>query len=61
MISNRLVDNIRVTVAPIIIGGSQAPTLVDGEGIANISNAIRLIPISVRRHGKEIILSYKVK
>jgi 2,5-diamino-6-(ribosylamino)-4(3H)-pyrimidinone 5'-phosphate reductase len=60
MISNRLVDYVRVTVAPIITGGSHAPTLVDGEGIANIRNAISLIPISVRRHGKEVILSYKV-
>jgi riboflavin biosynthesis pyrimidine reductase len=61
MISNRLVDDIKLTVAPIIIGGSRATTLVDGEGVAKIEHAIKLIPVSARRHGKEIVLGYKVK
>lgn len=61
MISNRLVDDIKLTVAPIIIGGSRATTLVDGEGVAKIEHAIKLIPVSARRQGKEIVLGYKVK
>jgi 2,5-diamino-6-(ribosylamino)-4(3H)-pyrimidinone 5'-phosphate reductase len=61
MLSNRLVDDIRILVAPIIIGGSRATTLVDGEGVGRISHAISLIPVSVRRHGEETVLSYKVK
>jgi len=61
MLSNRLVDDVRILVAPIIIGGSRATTLVDGKGVGRISHAISLIPVSVRRHGKETVLSYKVK
>jgi len=61
MISDGLVDEIMLTVAPIIVGGSRATTLVDGEGVAKIEHAIRLIPVSTRRSGKEIVLGYKVK
>lgn len=61
MVSNRLVDNVNLTVAPFIIGGSQATTLVDGEGVGKIDHAITLKPISVTRQGDEIVLAYKVK
>jgi len=61
MISNGLVDNVRITIAPIIIGGKRATTLVDGEGVAKISHGIKLMPVSMRRQGKEIVISYKVK
>ena len=61
MISNRLVDTIKLTVPPIIIGGTCATTLVDGEGVAKINQAIRLTLLSTRRHGKDLVLSYKVK
>lgn len=61
MISNQLVDVIKVTVAPFIIGGGRATTLVNGEGVAKIDQAINLEPVSVRRRGGEITLTYKVK
>ena len=61
MVSNGLVDEIKITVAPIIIGGRQATTLVDGEGVSKIEDAIRLTPVSARRNGREIVLGYKVK
>ena len=61
MISNGLVDNVRITIAPIVIGGKHATTLVDGEGVAKISHGIKLTPVSMRRQGKEIVISYKVK
>jgi riboflavin biosynthesis pyrimidine reductase len=61
MISNQLVDTIKLTVAPIVIGGNSATTLVDGEGVAKINQAIRLTLLSTRRHGKDLVLSYKVK
>ena len=61
MVSNQLVDNIKLTVAPFIIGGSQATTLVDGDGVSKINRAIKFTPVSVRRQGEEIVLSYRVK
>jgi len=60
MISNQLVDQIIVTIAPFIIGGSNATTLVDGKGVSKINRAIRLTPVDLRRIGEEISLTYKV-
>ena len=42
MLENGLVDEVRVSVAPMIVGGMHAKTLVDGEGIDKMSNAIKL-------------------
>ncbi|MGD0423505.1 MAG: 2,5-diamino-6-(ribosylamino)-4(3H)-pyrimidinone 5'-phosphate reductase [Candidatus Bathyarchaeia archaeon] len=61
MISDRLVDYIKLTVAPLIIGGSEATTLIDGEGVGRVDHAINLTPISITRQGREIVLVYKVK
>lgn len=61
MISNRLVDEVKLTIAPFIIGGSQATTLVDGEGVDGIDHAINLTPLSIMRQGQEVVLTYKVK
>ena len=61
MISNRLVDEVKLTVAPFIVGGRKATTLVDGEGFAKVDHATRLIPVSVKRQNEEVVLTYKVK
>ena len=61
MISDRLVDYIKLTVAPFIIGGSETTTLIDGEGVGRVDHAINLTPISITRQGREIVLVYKVK
>jgi 2,5-diamino-6-(ribosylamino)-4(3H)-pyrimidinone 5'-phosphate reductase len=60
MISNGLVDNITVTVAPIIIGGSHATTLVEGDGVSKVNQAINLILTEARKQSNEIVLTYKV-
>jgi len=60
MISHGLVDNITVTVAPMIIGGSHAITLVEGVGVTRINQAMSLILTGARRLSNEIVLTYKV-
>jgi 2,5-diamino-6-(ribosylamino)-4(3H)-pyrimidinone 5'-phosphate reductase len=61
MISEGLVDRIAVTVAPMIVGGRQATTLVDGEGVDNVDQAVNLTLTGARRRSDEIILTYKVR
>lgn len=56
-----LVDELHVTVAPYIFGGTQAPTLADGRGALRLSQATRLALKSARRRGKELFLVYRVK
>lgn len=41
MLTEGLVDEVRVCIAPMIAGGREARTLVDGEGIDDMSDAIK--------------------
>jgi 2,5-diamino-6-(ribosylamino)-4(3H)-pyrimidinone 5'-phosphate reductase len=55
-----LVDEVNLTVSPLIFGGRNAPTLADGEGIAEVNQATRLRLTSLRRVGSELFLVYRV-
>lgn len=52
----RLVDRMVVFVSPKIIGGSEAPTAVEGEGIERIRQAARLKDMKFKRAGPELII-----
>jgi 2,5-diamino-6-(ribosylamino)-4(3H)-pyrimidinone 5'-phosphate reductase len=56
-----LVNELIVTVAPRIIGGRQAKTLVEGEGYPNISSGIKLQleKVQMQTNG-ELVLYYKL-
>ncbi len=58
-----LVDELQLTVAPIIFGGEKAPTLVDGEGFKGLEDCVRLElkSIEASRSSSEVILSFRVK
>jgi len=51
-----LVDEILFFVAPIMIGGVNAITSVEGEGFARIKNSFRLNLVSVGRIGNDILI-----
>jgi 2,5-diamino-6-(ribosylamino)-4(3H)-pyrimidinone 5'-phosphate reductase len=60
MLSLGLVDEVRVCVAPMIVGGSQAKTLADGDGMDHMSQAVKLkLKRSYSLDG-DFILEYKV-
>jgi len=54
-----LVGNLYVTVTPRLIGGKEAPSLLDGEGFL-WRDHIRLKLVSSQRVGEEIFLHYRV-
>jgi len=54
-----LVDEIYITVTPMILGGAAAPTPVDGRGFLKKAQ-VRLRLASLRRRGDEIFLRYCV-
>jgi 2,5-diamino-6-(ribosylamino)-4(3H)-pyrimidinone 5'-phosphate reductase len=60
MLSEKLVDQVSVAVSPRILGGERAITLVEGEGVSKIEDAIRLRLLRVERYGDELILDYRV-
>nr|WP_048060558.1 2,5-diamino-6-(ribosylamino)-4(3H)-pyrimidinone 5'-phosphate reductase [Methanothermus fervidus] len=60
MLSKGLVDEVRVCVAPMIVGGKDAKTLVDGPGFEKMDEAIKLKLKKYYTLGKDLILEYKV-
>ena len=55
-LAERLVDRVVWVVSPLILGGRQSPGAVGGEGIARLSNAVRLDRMAVRRIGPDLML-----
>ncbi|MHA1268500.1 MAG: 2,5-diamino-6-(ribosylamino)-4(3H)-pyrimidinone 5'-phosphate reductase [Candidatus Helarchaeota archaeon] len=61
MLKNRLVDELRIAIAPVIIGGKNAITLVEGYGFEKISNAIKLKLIKKQMFGHNLVLYYHIQ
>ncbi len=55
-----LVDELKVFVGSLVLGGGSAPTLVGGEGAASLSESIRLALERSERLGDGILLEYSV-
>ncbi len=56
-----LVDKAYMFLAPLIFGGRDAPTSVDGEGIDDLAGAWRLEGVEYREIGDDILLTGYVK
>lgn len=54
-----LVDELHLTVCPLILGGRCAPTIADGIGVARLSVAPRLALVAARRVGNELHTVYR--
>jgi 2,5-diamino-6-(ribosylamino)-4(3H)-pyrimidinone 5'-phosphate reductase len=61
MVRAGLVDEISVFIGNIIIGGKDAPTFMDGEGISDKDEAIRLELVNYERMDEGIVLTWRVK
>lgn len=56
---DNLVDELFLTVTPVIVGGGAAPTPADGQGFLK-DDLVRLKLVSSRRRGDEVFLKYCV-
>jgi 2,5-diamino-6-(ribosylamino)-4(3H)-pyrimidinone 5'-phosphate reductase len=61
MLRAGLVDEIRVTIGPILVGGERAVTLVEGPGIKKIDDAVKLSLVGTSMDRDEVTLRYKVR
>jgi diaminohydroxyphosphoribosylaminopyrimidine deaminase/5-amino-6-(5-phosphoribosylamino)uracil reductase len=52
-----LVDRVYFFIAPLIIGGAEAPTAVDGEGVEHLADAWRISNMRVRRIGEDLLVT----
>lgn len=61
MISQGLVDEIRIAVKPCVVGGEKAKTLVDGEGFEKISDGVDLSLVYSGKVGENLLLIYETE
>lgn len=54
LFEGRMVDRVEAFVAPMIIGGRDAPTPVEGVGAARLADALRLGGVTVERLGEDL-------
>jgi len=55
-----LVNEVHLTLCPVIFGGRAAPTLADGRGFGQLADAAELKVTSRRRIGDELFLVYRI-
>ncbi len=60
LLQHGLVDELHVTICPMIFGGRDAPTIADGRGAEALRDATLLRLKSMRRVGAELFLVYDV-
>ena len=60
MFSNNLIDEVRVYIAPMVFGGKDAPTYVDGEGFKSVDDAVKLRLKRYYPMDEGIVLEYEV-
>lgn len=60
MIKAGLIDEIRICVAPMVVGGANATTFFDGDGFDTMDEAIKLELIDNYSLENDLILTYKV-
>lgn len=60
MLNQRLVDEVSVAISPRILGGADATTLVDGEGVSRVREGVELRLLSRKKYGKDLVLRYEV-
>ncbi len=60
MLKSGLVDRVIVSIAPYIVGGKDAITLVEGEGFDKIKSGIKLKLVRYYKLGEDLILEYDV-
>jgi len=56
-----LVDEIYQTICPIVFGGRDAPTMADGLGARDLSQATKLRLRAFKRVGQELFLVYRAR
>ncbi|MHA1264154.1 MAG: 2,5-diamino-6-(ribosylamino)-4(3H)-pyrimidinone 5'-phosphate reductase [Candidatus Helarchaeota archaeon] len=60
MLKNQLVDEVIIAIAPVIVGGKDAITLVEGIGFQLVENGIHLDFQRMELYGNNIVLFFKI-
>ena len=57
LLDERLVNRFVLFLAPILIGGKEAPTIAGGKGVAHLRDALRLDHLTLRRLGPDLLIT----
>jgi diaminohydroxyphosphoribosylaminopyrimidine deaminase/5-amino-6-(5-phosphoribosylamino)uracil reductase len=57
LFDQRLVDKVVAFVAPVIVGGVEAPSPVEGAGVEKVAQAMRLCGVNVEQVGQDIAIT----
>ena len=57
LVRQGLVDRVMAFIAPVIIGGREAPTPVEGDGAPHLADALRLHRVGVERLGDDLLVT----
>ena len=60
MLRNKLVDEVRISISPVLLGGKDAKHFVGGAGFEKIKDAVTLELHSHEKLGKNLLVQYKV-
>jgi diaminohydroxyphosphoribosylaminopyrimidine deaminase/5-amino-6-(5-phosphoribosylamino)uracil reductase len=55
------VDEIRLFLAPLVLGGRSARDPLEGEGVEKVSDALRALTLDVERVGDDLLVSARLK
>ncbi len=56
LFDDHLVDKIAAFIAPVIIGGQNAPSAVGGNGVANMTESLRLQRVRAEQLGEDLLV-----
>jgi diaminohydroxyphosphoribosylaminopyrimidine deaminase / 5-amino-6-(5-phosphoribosylamino)uracil reductase len=55
------IDEVRLFLAPLLLGGSAARDPLEGEGVAQISEALRALTFDCERVGEDLLISARLR
>jgi diaminohydroxyphosphoribosylaminopyrimidine deaminase/5-amino-6-(5-phosphoribosylamino)uracil reductase len=55
------IDEVRLFVAPLLLGGRAARNAIEGEGVDSIADAIRAIEMSCERSDRDLLISARIR
>lgn len=59
MLQPALVDEIHLTLCPLLFGGKNAPTIAEGDGVVRLADAAKFRLFSQKRSGDELFMVYR--
>jgi diaminohydroxyphosphoribosylaminopyrimidine deaminase/5-amino-6-(5-phosphoribosylamino)uracil reductase len=55
------IDEMRLFLAPLVLGGRSARDPLEGEGVDAIADAVRALTLECERHGEDLLISARIR